>query len=211
MRLIAVEGIDASGKETQVNKLYLALKNKGYDVAVVGFPRYHTPIGQVLLDYFKGETSLTTEAVHMLLEADRQDFMEDLLLLEETGCEYVILDRFTLSNLAFGVARGVELDWLRGLAEKVRQPDITFILDISAETSFKRKVNRDILEQDADLQNRARVVYQTLARRLSEEEDYLVHVIDANTATPDALHEVLMSHIETLYLGVQYPEVATEE
>lgn len=210
MRLIAVEGIDASGKETQVNKLFLALKAKGYDVAVAGFPRYHTPIGQVLLGYFQGEVALSTESVHMLLEADRQDFMEDIRLYEETGCEFVILDRFTLSNLAFGVARGVELDWLRDLSKKVRQPDLTFILDISAETSFKRKADRDILEQDAELQSRARVVYQSLARRLSE-EDYLIQVIDANTATPDELHEVIMSHIETLYLGVQYPEMVAEE
>lgn len=211
MWVIAVEGIDASGKETQVNMLYAALKNKGFDVAVEGFPRYHTPIGHLLFDYFHGDISLSTEAVHMLLEADRQDFMEHIILLEETGCEFLILDRFTLSNLAFGVARGVELDWLRGLASKVRQPDITFILDISAETSFKRKSNRDLLESDMELQDRARVVYQSLARRLSEEEDCLIQVIDANTATPEELHEVLMSHIETLYLGVRYPEVATEE
>lgn len=211
MIIISVEGIDASGKETQVNKLFLALKKKGHDVAVAGFPRYHTPIGQVLWGYFQGDISLTTEAVHMLLEADRQDFMEDILLYEETGCDFLILDRFTLSNLAFGVARGVDLDWLRGLAKKIRQPDLTFILDISAETSFNRKPERDILEMDEELQRRARVVYQTLARRLSDEEDCLIQVIDANTATPDEIHEVLMSHIETLYLGVQFPEVAAEE
>lgn len=200
MHIIAVEGIDCSGKETQVRMLADALYGAGLKVCKASFPRYDKPIGSLIRQWLDGEVNMTPEAAHMLYEADRQDFMEEIKRLEHSGCDILLIDRFTMSNLAFGVARGVSFDWLRNLQGLIRKPDLTFILDISAETSFKRKSQRDRNEQDATLLDRARSVYRTLAKRLYEEEDDLIVVVDANHLTPDEMCEVLLSHIEGMFL-----------
>lgn len=199
MYIVSVEGIDASGKQTQVEMMVEELMSQGYKVATESFPRYNLPIGNVLKRWFSGEIQLTDEAVHMLLEADRHDFMREIERLKDEQYDFLILDRFTLSNLAYGVNKGLDYDWLRNLQVGLRQPDITFVLDISAETSIKRKLaGRDRHEVDHILLNRARTAYNVLANRLSEDEDQLIYVIDANQITAEQIHEVIMSYLSCL-------------
>lgn len=197
LKVIAIEGIDCSGKETEARKIVEDLQGKGYSVATESFPRYDKPIGALLKSWFKGEIELSAEAVHMLLEADRQDFMDEIKRLEAEGVDFLVLDRFTMSNLAFGVAKGIEFDWLRKLQSKIQQPDVTFILDITAETSLRRRSQgRDRHEQDTSLLTKAGKSYKAIARRLRQDDDMLVYVLDANHATPEQVHECVMSHIK---------------
>ena len=100
MKLISFEGIDASGKETQAQMLYEYLKREGFNVAYESFPRYYTPVGKLIKKSLKGEITLTPEAHHMLYEVDRIDFMGYLNELEELEWDFLILDRYTHSNIA---------------------------------------------------------------------------------------------------------------
>lgn len=203
MYLIAFEGIDASGKETQASLLQNALTARGYRVMSVSFPRYNTHIGQLIKGWLLGKYDLSVEAFHMLLEADRQDFMRYVEVWERDGFDFLILDRFTLSNLAFGMAKGLDVDWLISLQKYVRKPDITFVLDITAETSRERKgEGRDRHEADSQLLSKARTAYQILAERLSkvDDSDQYIVMIDADQAEPKLIHEAVMSHLESLVL-----------
>lgn len=198
MKIVAFEGIDASGKQTQVKLLYERLLSQGFKVAVESFPRYQNPIGELLQKWFCKEIDLTTEAVHMLLEADRQDFMGELKFLDNEY-DFLLLDRFTLSNLAFGVAKGLSLEWLRSLQSNIRRPDVTFILDIDVETSLRRKPRgRDRHEEDKKLLQKARNAYLEIAEKLSKEEDNLIFVIPADEAPPEVIHESIFSHLQMI-------------
>ncbi|MGA4519271.1 dTMP kinase [Solibacillus silvestris] len=160
MKIIAFEGIDASGKETQAHLLTAWLQGQGYNVYQESFPRYDTPVGRLIKDHLQGEINLNDEAFHMLLEVDRQDFMTTVRNMEQNGTDFMVLDRFTLSNLAFGKAKGLDPAWLTKLQEKVIQPDITFFVDISVETSFERRSGgRDKYESDNELLRKARFNY----------------------------------------------------
>lgn len=178
--------------------LKAALEKDDCLVATVSFPRYTTPIGILLKQYFMGDIELRKEAVHMLLEADRADFCKTIVAYEKAGFDYLIFDRFTLSNLAFGVANGLDGTWLRDLQYYVPQPDLTLVMDVSAETSYKRRSQgRDKFEMDLALQNRTRKVYKSLANNLLAEGE-LVYVIDANEAPPEKIHQVVLSYLPML-------------
>ena len=192
MKLISFEGIDASGKETQAKMLYKYLKEKGYNVAFESFPRYDKAIGNLIGKTLRGEVTLTPEALHMLYEVDRIDFMERIEQLEECGYDFLILDRFTHSNIAFGVANNLSYNWLNILQDYVRKPDITFLLDITVEESVKRRKNReDDFEKNLEFLNKARMVYTLMAKN-----DPTIIPMWVKESTPEQLHEVILTHLQ---------------
>lgn len=192
MKLIAFEGIDASGKKTQSIMLYEYLKNNGYKVAIESFPRYNTPIGQLILKSLRKEINLSLEAHHMLYEVDRMDYMDTMNRLEKEKYDFLILDRYTHSNVAFGVANGLSYNWLNILQEYVRKPDIVFLLDLTVEESMRRrKARRDKFETDLEFLNKVRMAYTILAKN-----DFTIIPLWVEKSSPKLTHEAVISHLK---------------
>ena len=191
MKLISFEGIDASGKETQAKMLYKYLKEKGYNVAFESFPRYDKSIGNLIGKTLRGEVTLTSEALHMLYEVDRIDFMGYLEELEKHGCDFLILDRYTYSNIAFGVANGLSYNWLKMIQEYIRKPDIVFLLDITVEESVRRRKDRqDLFEKDLELLHKARMAYTLMAKN-----DPTIFPLWVGKSSPEQVHEAILYHL----------------
>lgn len=191
MRVIAFEGIDAAGKATQTELLARSLRNAGYAVATVTFPRYDQPIGELIKKYLVGEITLLPNAAHMLFEADRQDYTACLEQFEEVF-DFIIIDRYILSNLAFGAAKGLDIVWLKRLSTGVRKPDATFLLDVPPLASFKRRDGRDIHEKDSALLEKARTAYKALAYVLSDVrgEDWFIYIVDGTKSIETVSEEI---------------------
>lgn len=209
MYIIAIEGIDASGKETQVKKLYEVLSGAGYKVAVESFPRYDRPIGKLIKQALTGGVNISPEALHVLYDADRYDFNEEINRYEKAGYDFLILDRWILSNQAYCMAKGLDVDWIRKVQSNLRKPDITLVMDITAETSLKRKPARDDKhELDTGLLNRARTAYAVLTEQLSDihGEDELIYLVDANRPV-DEIHKEVIRFIVLCCLTVTEDEI----
>lgn len=193
MKIIAFEGIDASGKETQSRLLSSWLSSKGLLVGYETFPRYELPMGKLIRDYLDGNISLSDEAVHMLYEADRVEFCNTLT--KDVELDYLVLDRYILSNLAFGAAKGLDVDWLRALQKKVIQPDITFYIDIPVSVSFERRgEGRDIHEMNVPLLASARYAYRSLALN----QEHTIYEIDGTKSVKEihaTVRELLTPHL----------------
>ncbi len=166
--LIAIEGIDGSGKGTQCARLTDRLHQSGLQAASVRFPRYTaTQFGQAIGDFLNGRFG-ELDAVHPQLAAVLYagDRFESRTLLQNRidTSDVVVLDRFTGSNLAHQASRleGRERDDLMAWIEAVEhdvfglpRPDLNVLLDISADWSRRlvgRKDPRDYTDQEADLQ-----------------------------------------------------------
>lgn len=81
--------------------------------------------------------------------------------------DFVIADRYTPSNLAYGASRGLRLDWLRGLDKGLPTPSLVIVLDVPVRSSFNRKIkNRDVHERNEQYLNKVKRTYRVLARRL---------------------------------------------
>lgn len=191
MKIIAFEGIDACGKSTQVELLRNYLNQYGYKVIEYSFPRKDTPIGSLIYGYLKGNVKLSTEAAHMLFEVDRIDFISIIEEIESKGYDFLIVDRFTLSNVAYGVAKGLSFNWLCMLQAYVKKPDITFLLDIPPDISFlRRSVRNDSYERDFELLNKARAAYTLLAK-----QDDSIKLIWADKASHQQVHFSVLEHL----------------
>ena len=81
--------------------------------------------------------------------------------------DYLIADRYTPSNLAYGLSRGLSLGWLQVLDKGLPTADLVVVLDVPIVSSFERKSkNRDVHERDREFLIKVRRTYKLLSRRL---------------------------------------------
>ena len=166
--IIAIEGIDGSGKGTQTAALTKRLRETGISAERLQFPRYSgTMFGQAIADFLNGRFG-ALESVHPQLAAvlyagDRFE-SRDMLQAAIDSSDVVILDRFTASNLAHqaarleGEARSALMAWIEDIEHQVFElprPDLTILLDVTTEWSCRlvsRKEARDYTAEAADIQ-----------------------------------------------------------
>jgi dTMP kinase len=164
--LIVLEGIDRAGKGTQTRRLARRLERTGRRVETIAFPDYTTPIGREIRASLQGERQYPREAHHLLLALNRWERAPQLRAWLQEGA-IVVADRYSPSNLAYGLASGLSREWLLCLERGLPQPDLVVVLDLPPEVALKRGPReRDVNEQDLELQRRVREAYQQLAAQL---------------------------------------------
>ena len=191
-RLLTFEGMDGSGKTTQIERLARRARSCGRMVTVTAEPG-GTAIGRkirnILLDPANQELSPTAEL--LLYFASRAQNVDEIILPALGRGEIVLADRFTDSSFAYqGCGRGLGADAVlaldritcRGLA-----PDLTILLDIDPETSLARAHARNagraapdtrMDEQALEFHRKVHEAYRILAVRHPER----IHVIDGRAA-----------------------------
>jgi dTMP kinase len=163
MMLIAFEGLDQSGKETQARHLRTRLAHDGQRVRAISFPDYGTPIGQELRRALDGERDYAPDVMQLLYIANRYEYKQRLDLWLAGG-DIVICDRYRASSIAYGEAQGLDPEWLDDVQRHLPAPALTLLLDIAPDTARKRKSDgRDVFERDLALLARVRSSYRRQA------------------------------------------------
>jgi len=161
--LIAFEGLDQSGKETQARLLAGRLTAAGRRVQIVSFPDYTTAIGAELHRALHGERDYGADVIQLLMIANRYEWKPAIEAALSRG-EVVIADRYLASSVAYGEAQGLDPAWLFGAQRHLPAPALTVMIDIAPATAVSRKrVNRDRFEQDLDMLERVRQSYRRQA------------------------------------------------
>ena len=174
--LIAFEGLDQSGKQTQAELLRDRLIAAGRSVFLLSFPDYGTPIGEEIERALRGARNYAPDVMQLLYVANRYEWRTEIERRRNDG-EILICDRYLASSVAYGEAQGLDSAWLLEIQRHLPQPDLTFLLDIAPEVSAKRKTaDRDRYERDLALLGRVRSSYLRLAEkdgwtRLSADRD----------------------------------------
>ena len=157
--LIAFEGLDQSGKETQTRLLRDRVRATGLKARVVSFPDYGTAIGEEIALALQGERDYGAEVMQLLYIANRYERRPDLDRWQQAGIT-LVCDRYIASSVAYGEAQGLDAGWLTDLQRFLPQPDLTVLLDIAPETALTRKTTgRDRYETDLAMQTRVRESY----------------------------------------------------
>ncbi len=141
---ITVEGVDGSGKSTQVRIIGDYLKEKGYEPVLTKDPG-GTFIGDlirnILLD--AGNRGMHPLTEMLLFTASRVQLVMEVIKPALEEGKAVICDRFIDSSVAYqGFGRGMDIDAILEVNKPVTDilvPDITFFLDIPPEEAFRRK------------------------------------------------------------------------
>ena len=190
--LICVEGIDGSGKSTQLAILRDWLKSKNLDVI---FTEWNSSdlISQTTKKA-KKKNLLSPRTFSLLHAVDFADRLEQIIIPAMKAGFIVLAYRYVYTAFARDVARGVDKDWVRNMYGFAIKPDLTLYYDISAEASLERIcANRapSFYEAGMDLKlsNNPYKSYVIFQNRVNEEYSNMVDEfglvkIDAN----DSIH-----------------------
>ena len=184
--LIAFEGLDQSGKETQAQLLRDRLRQNGNKSRVVSFPDYGTSIGEEIARALQGERDYPSDVMQLLYVANRYERRSDLERWLAGGL-VIICDRYVASSIAYGTAQDLDPAWLTAIQRFLPEPNLTVLLDIMPETAARRKaVGRDRYERDLALLDRVRKSY------LEQLQETWVRV-DGEQSKEDVAEEVFSS------------------
>ena len=190
-QLIAIEGIDGSGKGTQAARLQATLTAAGLQVALISFPRYSdTLFGEAIGRFLNGEFGALDVVdpflAALLYAGDRLESRPFLLDALQSN-DVVVLDRYVASNIAHqgskqtGAAQKKLITQIQEIEFGINalpQPDLNILLDIptlQARQLISKKNKRDYTDKEADLQEEdtdyladVRAVYLQLAQSASD-------------------------------------------
>jgi dTMP kinase len=167
--LIAFEGLDQSGKQTQAERLKAEVEARGRTAVLLDFPAYDTRIGKEIQDALHGAREYGPDVMQLLYVANRYEKKPQMEKMLADGT-IIICDRYLASSVAYGEAHGLDAGWLREIQRYLPPPDLTILLDIAPETAAGRKTtNRDKYERDLALLSRVRDSY----RRQGQAADWL--------------------------------------
>jgi len=182
--LIAFEGLDQSGKETQARGLAARLQEIGYRIRPMSFPDYDTPIGQEIHRALDGERDFAPDVMQLLYVANRLEWRPKIEQWLSEG-DIIVCDRFRASSVAYGEAQGLDVKWLEEIQRGLPTPAITVLLDIAPETAVRRKATgRDRYERDVAMLERVRASY----RRQAAQSGWVL--IDAEAPKDDVARAV---------------------
>ena len=216
-RLIAIEGIDGSGKRTQMDLLAAALRARGMEPGQVSFPRYESFFGKMVGRFLNGEFGQLEQVdphfSALLYAGDRFEAKAELEGALAAG-QTILADRYIASNLAHQTARvaperrGDFLTWLKHLEYTVYglpAEDLVIYLRVPAAEAQRlvgQKAAREYTRQSRDLQEadlrhleEAAAVYDQLAR---EPNWATVECWDAGAAamrSPEAIHRDVLAAV----------------
>jgi dTMP kinase len=163
--LIAFEGLDQSGKQTQAERLLAAFRAAGHGAEFLTFPEYTTAIGTEIGQALQGGRHYDPDTLQLLYIANRFEFRPQMLQWLDEG-RMVVCDRYLASSIAYGEAQGLDAAWLTEIQRRLPQPSLTLLLDIPPDASLNRKqVARDKFERDLPLLGRVRESYLRQAGR----------------------------------------------
>lgn len=197
---ISFEGIDGSGKSTQVARLAQTLRAEGREVVLVREPG-GTPLSEsiraILLD---PATSIHPKAELFLFTAARAQLVHDVIQPALAAGQVVIADRYADSTLAYqGAGRGVcdfeSLRTIQSCATSALQPDLTFVLDLPPEEATHRRRSRG---QEQDRMEGASLAFYQRVRDAYLELAALhlqrIHVLNARQPE-DELASLIATHL----------------
>ena len=219
-KMIAIEGIDGSGKSMQYNMLCEKLKEEGNKCLEVSFPQYDDFFGIEIGKMLSGKNSVRADNVDaksmsLWYALDRFNKISNINFDEY---DFILCNRYTLSNVVYQSLRSNEQDsevekvaeWIFKLEHeqlKLPQPDLYFIMDIDRNTSkvnVSKKGHRDyvgyemdVYEKSDTLISNARRMYLTLAEK--RENIIVINCMDeGEMLSPQKIHKRILEHIKHL-------------
>ena len=142
MKIFSFEGIEGVGKSTQINLLKEYLETNGYSAEILREPGSTITgesIRSILLD---SKENLSSESELLLMFAARAQLISEKV--NNSNSDIILFDRFYDASLAYqGFGRNLPIDFIQSLITFINcpEPRLTFLLDISVQDGFERKVN----------------------------------------------------------------------
>jgi len=200
MKLFVIEGVDGSGKSTQIKLLTEYLRKKGLETEFLHFPRMDAPyFGELIARFLRGEFGSLDQVdpylVALLYAGDRKDAAAMIRNWLDNK-KIVLLDRYTYSNIAYQCAKIADealqdklMEWILRLEFEhfaIPKPDLNIFLDVPFSFTEKKLLSgrsgadrnylngtKDIHEESLNFQKKVRDIYIKVSR-----SDLRLEVVD---------------------------------
>ncbi|MCK5516755.1 MAG: dTMP kinase [Desulfobulbaceae bacterium] len=198
--LIVFEGTDGTGKSTQLQLLYDALRRKGYPVIATREPT-DGQYGQKIRQLYKNREKYSSEEELELFLADRKEHVETLLVPALNRGEIILCDRYFLSTAAYQGAIGFDPETVLARNSFAPEPDLALLFQLPVDIGLSRIISGrgetpDDFEQDENLQKVA-AIFTTIDRPY-------IRKIDASESI-ESVHQSVMEHVAALFSDSPYP------
>lgn len=197
---IVVEGADAVGKNTLTTSLVETFQSLEVEAVKMSFPRYATPVGELILAHLKGEVVLNGPngiplsgndlMFQCLMLADKVDAAAEIMAALDSG-KQVICDRYWQSAYVYGSSDGLDKAWLFRTHLLMPKATANILLDLPVEESARRRPEyRDRYEKNRTKMALVAAGYRQLwAEKAKEDPSW--HVVDASQTPDEVLRQVL--------------------
>ncbi len=182
-KIIVIEGTDKAGKGSQARMLAETLKASGKVCVILDFPDYTTSIGMEVKAFLEGKRDYLPEVKHLLFSANRWEKKKEIESMLENGT-IIVMNRYWQSNLVYGVANGMDTNWLLGLDKGLPKEDIVLVILVNPSISAERAETPDMFESDPQLAAKAYRNYLKFAKQ------YRWKVVDGSKSKEQVHQEV---------------------
>jgi dTMP kinase len=182
-KIIVIEGTDKAGKTSQSRMLAETLKASGKICVILDFPDYTTPIGMEIKAFLEGKRDYLSEVKHLLFSANRWEKKKEIESMLENGT-IIVMNRYWQSNLVYGVANGMDTNWLLRLDKGLPKEDIVLVILVNPSISANRAEIQDMFESDSQLAAKAYKNYLKFAKQ------YRWKVIDGSKSKEQVHQEI---------------------
>jgi len=138
--LIVIEGMDGSGRSTQIALLQEWLESEGFAVQTSGLRRSNL-VGRDI-DELLAKNAVTRLTLALMYATDFFDQVEHRILPALRSGTVVLADRYIFTLIGRGVVRGINRDYIGGLYAMALRPHLTFWLNVRPETAFGREFRK---------------------------------------------------------------------
>ncbi|MFH1125762.1 MAG: dTMP kinase [Candidatus Altiarchaeota archaeon] len=161
---IVFEGIDGCGKSTQAKLIADWFQANGKEVLLTAEPT-KGGMGIFLREILAGSREVDPKTLALLFTADRYEHLASEVEPALKRNVIVVSERYYHSTVCYQAAQGVQWNWLMDINKFARKPDYTFLLDVPPKEAIRRKVAKEIFEEENFLE-KVRENYLKLNRKV---------------------------------------------
>lgn len=213
--IIAIEGIDASGKATQTKRLVQSFQVRGRKSERFDFPRYQSTVGKEILELLTQKWSVTSNleelteggtvpvelpetralVIQSLMTVNRYEHYSYLKEWSDNPEGVLVLDRYYGSGIVYGECDGLDKELLLEIHKALPAPDAWVFVDISAEESVRRRPDRrDEYEKREGFMEKVRAKYLALFAERGDEG--LPWFVVDGVGSEDEVHDRIWGALE---------------
>lgn len=137
-KFIIIEGLDGSGKSSQISLLSDFLMQEGKQVLITKEPTIDCEAGKEIAKILTGEIKKDAFQLQKLFAKDREYHVEKTVIPALAKGQFAICSRYILSSLAYGVGEGLEYDAIMEINKDFLLPDVTILVDVPPERCMER-------------------------------------------------------------------------
>ncbi|KAG9252215.1 putative thymidylate kinase [Emericellopsis atlantica] len=192
---IVLEGLDRSGKTTQVKLLEQRFIEAGRPAKTMRFPDRSTVIGKMIDGYLKSDVEVEDHVIHLLFSANRWEAAHSIERLLNEGTT-IVCDRYYHSGIVYSYAKSnpsMPLSWLTAPESGLPRPDAVLFLDLTPEEARARGGWGNEIYEKEEMQKKVGEAFRQLGGVVDGgeiERDEDVVVVDAGGSVEDVSEKI---------------------